>query len=409
MSKPVPPDPATDSLPIGVIALLSACNFVIGMGAFVVIGMVPLLATDLEVSTAAAGGAMTAYALAYAVLSPILVSLTGRIGRRRVLAAGMALFALGALGTALAANVTLLYLARGLCAAGAGIVTPVGAAVVAALAPQKMQGKAISAFYFGLTLSQALGVPIGGWIAFTFGWRAAFWIVLALAILSAALIWVRVPAGLRFTPVSLGDLGRALRDRVIMGAVLFTASFLAAIYVLYTYLAPLLEHTMGFGRDGITLVLLAFGAGAVVGNLIGGILTDRLGSVASLVLLCLGQIVLMPVFSGMPIAPSLLLLLTFVWSVFGWSFMAPQQVRLMQLAPSLAGVVLALNAAAIYIGTATGAALGGQVLALGDVTWLGAAAGVCALGALGHLLWSHRAANLRAARQSNFQSAGTKL
>lgn len=218
--------------PVGLIALLSACNFVIGMGAFVVIGMVPLLASDLEVSTAAAGGAMTAYALAYAVLSPILVSVTGRIGRRRVIAAGMAVFALGALLAALAPNVTVLYIARALAAAGAGVVTPVGAAVVAALAAPAAQGKAISAFYFGLTLSQVIGVPAGGWIAYTFGWRMAFWMVLALAILSVILIWVRVPAGLRFTPVSLSDLGRALKDGLIMGAVLFTATFLGAIYIL---------------------------------------------------------------------------------------------------------------------------------------------------------------------------------
>lgn len=383
--------------PTGLIALLSGCNFVIGMGAFVVIGMVPLLASDLGISTAAAGGAMTVYALAYAVLSPLLVSITGRIGRRRVIAAGMGLFALGTLFSALAPNMILLYLSRAVAAAGAGLVTPVGAAVVAALAPKTAQGKAIATFYFGLTLSQVLGVPAGGWIAFTFGWRAAFWIVLALALVGAGLVWVRVPAGLRFTPVSLRDLGRALRDGVVMGAVLFTASFLGAIYVLFTYLAPLLEQTMGYGRDGITLVLLLFGAGAVAGNLIGGVLTDRLGSVKSLVLLCLGQIVLMPAFSGLPVPGGLLLGLVFVWSAFGWSFVAPQQVRLLQLAPSLAGVVLALNAAAIYVGTAAGSALGGVVQTVGDLTWLGAAAGIVALGALGHILWSHRAANLRAA------------
>lgn len=383
--------------PVGLIALLSGCNFVIGMGAFVVIGMVPLLAGDLGISTAAAGGAMTAYALAYALLSPLLVSLTGRIGRRRVIAAGMIVFALGALLSAIAPNVSVLYMGRAVAAAGAGVVTPVGAAVVAALASKTTQGKAIAAFYFGLTLSQALGVPIGGWIAFTFGWRAAFWIVMALAILSTVLIWVRVPAGLRFTPVTLADLGRALKDGLVMGAVLFTASFLCAIYVLFTYLAPLLEQTMGYGRDGITLVLLLFGAGAVAGNLIGGALTDRLGSVKSLVLLCLGQIVLMPLFSGLPIDGGLLLVLVFVWSAFGWSFVAPQQVRLLHLAPQLAGVVFALNAAAIYVGTASGSALGGLVQTVGDLTWLGAAAGITALGALGHILWSHRAANLRLA------------
>ncbi|MCK0151444.1 MFS transporter [Marivita sp. S6314] len=391
-------DKPDQAAPVGLIALLSACNFVIGMGAFVVIGMVPLLASGLETTTAAAGGAMTAYALSYAVLSPLLVSLTGQVGRRRVLAAGMAIFALSALMSAMATNLTTLYVARAMAAAGAGIVTPVGAAVVAALAPPTAQGKSIAAFYFGLTLSQVIGVPAGGWIAFTFGWRAAFWIVMALAVMATCLIWVRVPAGLRFKPVSLSDLAQTLTDGFIMGAVLFTASFLAAIYVLFTYLAPLLEHTMGYGRNGITLVLFVYGAGAVAGNLLGGVLTDRLGSVRSLVLLCLANICLMPVFSGLPLAPWVLLLLVFCWSAMGWSFVAPQQVRLMGLAPTVTGVVFALNAAAIYIGTAAGSALGGFVQTVSDITWLGAVAGACSLGALLHILASHRAANLRDGR-----------
>ena len=377
------------------VALLSACNFVIGMGAFVVIGMVPLLASDLQISTAAAGGTMTAYALGYAVLSPLLVSLTGQVGRRRVMAAGMALFAFAAVISALSQNVTTLYVARVLAATGAGVVTPVGAAVVAALAPKDKQGKMLAAFFFGLTLSQVLGVPVGGWIGYTFGWRVAFWIVVALAIVMAFFIWTRVPAGLRFKPVSLADLSRTLRNGFVMGAVLFTASFLGAIYILYTYLAPLLETTMGYGRDGITLVLLVFGAGAVVGNLLGGWMTDRLGSIRSLVILCLGQIATMPFFSGLPMSPTVLLILVFAWSVLGWSFMAPQQVRLLGLAPSIAPVVLALNAAAIYVGTAVGSASGAVVQSYASIVWLGAVAGVAALGALTHLLASHRQANLR--------------
>ena len=381
--------------PVGMVALLSACNFVIGMGAFVVIGMVPLLASDLQISTAAAGGTMTAYALGYAVLSPLLVSLTGQVGRRRVMAAGMALFAFAAVISALSQNVTTLYVARVLAAAGAGVVTPVGAAVVAALAPKDKQGKMLAAFFFGLTLSQVLGVPVGGWIGYTFGWRVAFWIVVVLAIVMAFFIWTRVPAGLRFKPVSLADLSRTLRNGFVMGAVLFTASFLGAIYILYTYLAPLLETTMGYGRDGITLVLLVFGAGAVVGNLLGGWMTDRLGSVRSLVILCLGQIATMPFFSGLPMSPTVLLILVFAWSVLGWSFMAPQQVRLLGLAPSIAPVVLALNAAAIYVGTAVGSASGAVVQSYASIVWLGAVAGVAALGALTHLLASHRQANLR--------------
>lgn len=372
------------------LACLSASNFVIGMGAFVVVGFIPPLAADLQVTTASAGYVLTAYALSYAVLSPLLVALTGGIGRRRVMALGMLIFALSALASALSTSIEMLYSARFLAAAGAGMFTPVAAAVAAGLVAPEARGRALATVFFGLTLAQVIGVPIGSWLAFTFGWQLAFWVVFALALAATCLVWVVVPAGLRFQPVSLRDLRGVLGNLRVMMSVGFTASFLAAVYVVYTYLSPLLSQTMGYGRDGIALVLVLFGLGAVIGNLLGGWLTDRIGATKTLVLLCLGQILFMPVFSVLPIAPWMLLGLVMGWSVVGWSFMAPQQVRLLGLSADNAPVVLALNAAAIYIGAALGSALGGLVIDTGGLTMIGVAGGVAAFGALGHLLWSQR-------------------
>ena len=283
------------------ITVLSAGNFVIGMGAFVVIGLLAPVAEALGVSTTQAGYLMTVYALAYAVLSPLLVSWTGGLGRRRVLAIGMALFGLGAVGSALAPGIGTLYAARMVMAAGAGMFTPVSAAVAAGLSAPEERGRVLAAVVFGLTLAQVFGVPVGAWVAYTFGWRVAFWLVLALAVLALWLVWTRVPAGLRFQPVALRDLGKVLGNGLVMGAVLFTASFLGAIYVLFTYFQPLLAETMGFGRDGISAALLVFGLGAVAGNMLGGVMADRIGPVRTLVTLCLAQIVILPVFSVLPL------------------------------------------------------------------------------------------------------------
>lgn len=376
------------------ITVLSACNFVIGMGAFLVIGLVTPLSDDLGATPSAVGFLLTAYALGYAVLSPLLVSTTGALGRRRVLAMGLALFALAAVLSALASDMTTLYVARVIAAAGAGLYTPVAAAVAAGLSAPSERGRALAAVFFGLTLAQVAGVPVGSWIAYTYGWRMAFWLVALLALAGLWLVWTRVPKGLSFQPVQLRDLGNVLLDAVMMGAVLFTASFLAAIYIVFTFITPLLTQSMGYGRDGISAALLVFGIGAVVGNLLGGRLTDRIGAVQTLMVLCLGQIVLMPVFSALPFNAVPLFALMLVWSVFCWSFMAAQQVRLLALAPEQASVVLALNAAAIYVGAAVGSALGGVVLDRMGLLALGAAGGIAALGALGHLLWSHRAVKL---------------
>ncbi len=372
------------------IPILSASNFVIGMGAFVVIGLLNPISADLSISTAGAGWIMTIYALAYALLSPLLVSLTGRIGRRRVLAAGLLIFAIANAMAALAPDPATLFAARVLAAAGAGIFTPVSAAVGAGLSRPERRARALAAVFFGLTLAQVIGVPAGSFIAYTFGWRYALAIVALIALPCIWLIWIRVPAGLSFQTVTLGDLARALRDARIMIAVLFTTSFLGAIYVVYTYLTPLLTEQMGFGRNGITLALLVFGTGAVIGNLLGGIAADRFGPFRTLLGLSIAQVLLMPFFSLLPYSEIWLFVIIGLWSSFGWSFMAPQQVRLIALSPDGASVVLALNAAAIYIGAAIGSAAGGWVLSTFGLPALGWAGGIAATLAVLHIWMSER-------------------
>ncbi|NNE54017.1 MAG: MFS transporter [Sulfitobacter sp.] len=364
----------------------------IGMGAFVIVGLLEPLGQEMHRGAASAGQLLTVYSVAYAVLSPLMVAMTGQVGRRRVLAAALTLFGLAALLSALAPNFLVLNIGRVIAAAGAGIFTPVAAAVAAALYPEAQRARVLASVFFGLTLSQVLGVPVGSWIAYTFGWRWAFWLVLALCLPCIGLIWIRVPAGLRFQPVSLQDLGQVIRQGRTMLAVLFTGSFLGSIYVLYTYIAPLLSQSMDYGRDGVTFVLLMFGLGAVCGNIMGGYLADRFGWKITLIGLCLSQIVLMPFFSALPLAGWLLAALSFFWAMTGWGFMAGQQMRLIGIAGPQAPVVLALNAAAIYIGAAAGSALGGLVIAGFGVKATGIAASLCATAALAHLMISVRQA-----------------
>jgi len=372
------------------IPILSASNFLIGMGAFVIVGVLEPLGADFGISAASAGTLMTVYAVAYAVLSPLLVSLTGSVGRRRVMAFGLGLFLAAAALSALAPNMLVLNIARVMAAAGAGLFTPIAAAVAAALYPVDMRARVLAAVFFGLTLAQVVGVPAGSWIAYTFGWRWAFWVVVALALPCIALIWTFVPRGLSFQPVSLRDLGGVLRNGRMMLAVLFTGTFLGAIYVLYTYVAPLLSQTMGYGRDGVTLVLAIFGVGAVVGNIAGGVMADRIGWARTLTILCVSQMIIMPVFSLLPLPDLALMALALAWASAGWSFMAGQQMRLIGLAGPQAPVVLALNAAAIYVGAAIGSAIGAWVIAQFGIVYVGLAAGIGSTLALLHLLLSIR-------------------
>ncbi len=374
------------------IGVLAAGNFVIGVGAFVVIGLLVPLSNGFGISPSEAGLVLTVYAFAYAILSPLLVTLTGRVGRRRVLVASLGLFALANLGSALAPSPDLLLATRVLVAAGSGIFTPSAAAVAAAISTPETRGRTLAQVFFGITLAQVLGVPVGRLLAYTIGWRATLLVVALLALPCMILLWRFVPRGLAFEPTRLSTLGAALLDWRGLVAIGFTVSFMSGIYVVYTYLAPLLELRMGFGGPGVSAMLLLFGIGAVLGNLLGGRMTDRLGPGPTLRILVALHTGLIALFSLLPLPVPVLAPLVVVWSATGWAFMAPQQIRLLGRQNTGQAVTLALNAAAIYVGAAIGSALGAGVMSAAGIGWLGlAGSAVCAL-ALMHLVLGDRLA-----------------
>jgi MFS transporter, DHA1 family, inner membrane transport protein len=342
--------------------LLALANFVIGMGAFVVVGVLSPVAQAFGISRPEAGALMSVYAATYALASPLLVAATGRVDRRRLLAVGLAAFGIGALAAALSTGFVWLLAARALMALGGGLVTPVAASVGVVLAGAGGQGRALAIVFGGLTLAQVLGVPAGAWLGYAFGWPAAFAVVAALSALGLAAVLQALPAGIAVPVASLASLGAVLRSARLMAAIAFTALFIGALYVCYTFLAPLLETLYGLSRDGVTGMLVLFGLGAVIGNAMGGRLTDRIGPRRTLLLLCLAQSLLMPALT-LPTWPLVTVgALVMVWSVFGWSFMVPQQARLAALDPARLPVLFALNASAIYIGATLGASVGGAVL-----------------------------------------------
>jgi DHA1 family inner membrane transport protein len=232
---------------VRITAMLSVCNFIIGVGAFVVVGVLNPIADTFQISASEAGFMMTAYAIAYAIGSPLCVAFSGRYSRRNVLMLGMALFGLGSLLTAIAATPSMLHGARIITALGAGMVTPVAAAVALAAAAPGQHGKALARVFFGLTLAQVLGVPVGSFIGYMFGWQTAFFIVVILSTAAFAGVWRVVPVQLAFQVNTLSTLRDALFDWRSIFSVLYTSTFIATFYVLYTYFAPLLAQSMNYG------------------------------------------------------------------------------------------------------------------------------------------------------------------
>jgi len=353
-----PAEPANTPL----LLALAAANFAIGMGAFGVIGLLTPVAAGFDLTPSAAGWMMSLYALVYAIASPVLVALTGRIDRAGILVGGLALFGLGAAAAALAPDFPSLLAARAVMAVGGGFITPVSAAIGVALSPPAQRGRALALVFGGITLAQAVGVPACAWLGYALGWRSAFALAALLAALCAVLLYRQVPRGLTVPRTTLASLGTVLATPLLVLALGFTVLFLGGAYVLYTFLGPFAEARYGLGRDGVTGLLLVFGGGAVVGNMLGGWLADRIGPQRCLAVLGVAQGGLALALTLLPLSQAGLFVLVGLWSVAGWAFSVPQQLRLAGLAPALTPVLFALNAAAIYLGGALGASVGGAVL-----------------------------------------------
>ena len=367
------------------LSLLALGNFVVGMGVFVVVGIMSPIAEGLAVSKADAGIVLTSYAIAYALLSPIGAALTGSLPRRTVLAAALGMFCVGSLLSAVSTTLPMLTASRLLVAFGAALYTPLSAGVAVAVTSSENRGWALAKVFGGMTMAQVAGVPLGAWLAYRFGWHAPFFLSAALAAACTLVLIKAIPPSLQFPAGNVRAILGALGDFRLMISVTFTATLMAAIYIVFTYFAPLIEVSAGSNPEARAGYLMLFGLGAICGNHVGGYLSDRIGPLRTLVLVCAAHIVLLPLFSVMPWHPLILALLVVVWSSVAWSFMPPQQSRLAAIAPSGVALALALNAAMIYAGIAVGSAIAAQILDAFGLDGLGIAAALMAVAALLHL------------------------
>jgi predicted MFS family arabinose efflux permease len=370
--------------------------------------LLTIIAADIRVSVAQAGLLVSIFALAYATSSPVLTAVTGRVDRRRLLIASMALFAVLNMAAAMAHSFLALAAARVLLAFAAGIYTPNANALAGALVPVQQRGRAIAIVNGGLTAAIALGVPLGAVVGERFGWRMTFVGVGGLSAIAAAGLAQGLPRGVGAAMVSasLGDRVRAVRNPRVARTLVVTTVWASGSYAVYTYVAPLLYSATPLRGSQIGLALFTWGLAAGFGLFVSGNATDRLGSGlvlrASLTSLVLGLAglavvanVVAPARAVVPVLAAMAL-----WGMSSWAFFPAQQTRLIEIVgvPS-APVALSLNASFMYLGFSLGAALGGFALLHVGPRRLGFVGAACELAALTLLL-------VNQARDARSQSDG---
>jgi predicted MFS family arabinose efflux permease len=377
------------------IYLLAAGAFAVGTSAYVVSGVLPAVSAELGVSVTAAGQLTTAFALAYAVSAPLLATISARWERRRLLLVALLVAALGNALSAVATTYPLLLGGRVVAALGAAAYTPAATLFATALRPPAERGRAVAIVFGGLTVALALGVPVGSLLAGSIGYRGVFALVAAASLVTALAVRLQLPLMAGSPAVSLRERFAVAADRRVLTVLAITVFGVVATMCVYIYVVPLLTVTSGLAGSTIGALLLAYGLGAIVGNAWGGRATDRFGSIPTIFATMAGFIVMiatLPVTATSAVGAALAL---FVWSVFTWSFNPPVQSLLLELAPS-GGLVLSLNASAIYLGMGLAGVLGGIVIDTAGALALPAVGAVLGLACAG-LLLALRAGTRRAA------------
>jgi DHA1 family inner membrane transport protein len=257
--------------------LFALCNLVIGTGAFVISGILAPISMSLGVSIATSGQAMTAYALSTAVLAPLALVLTGSWPRRRALAFGMAVFAAGNALCALAPGFTVLLTGRVLMGVGA-MFTPIAAGIAVALVEPARRGRALSLVFLGISLSYVIGLPLGAWLGFRFGWQWPVGMVAVVALLSFGALLLLLPRDIAAPGASFKGLGELLARGPVMWTLSLTLLYFTAIFVVFAYIGPVLQALQPMSGTRMSVTLALFGVSGVVGTLVGGWANDRFGA-----------------------------------------------------------------------------------------------------------------------------------
>ncbi|MEE1755671.1 Cmx/CmrA family chloramphenicol efflux MFS transporter [Streptomyces sp. SP18CS02] len=365
--------------------ILGLSVFALGTSEFMLSGLLPPIADDMDVSIPRAGLLISAFAIGMVIGAPLLAVATLRLPRRTTLVALISTFGLGQLAGALAPSYEILFASRVVSALACAGFWAVGASVAIAMVPPGARARAMAVMIGGLSIANVLGVPAGAFLGEYWGWRSAFWAVggaSVIALIGVVTLIPRIPL-----PAEKPRLRRELtiyRDRQVWLAVVVTALAAGGVFCAFSYLAPLLTDVAGLEARWVPVVLGLFGVGALIGTTIGGWVADAhlfrvllSGITASTVFL-----VALALLAHSPVAAVALSFLLGVSAFYTAPALNARMFDVAGAAPTLAG---ATTTAAFNLGNTGGPWLGGTVIDAGlgfsSTAWAGAAMTLVALAA----------------------------
>lgn len=344
--------------------MLALSAFAIGTTEFVIMGLLPDVARDLSVSIPSAGWLISGYALGVAIGAPIMAVATASLPRKRALLLLMAIFIVGNGLCAMATDYNFLMVARIITALCHGAFFGIGSVVAASLVPDNRKASAVALMFTGLTLANVLGVPLGTALGQFAGWRIPFWAVAVLGVLSLIGLWRLMPSQTNEPKTDLRAEFMQLRSAGLWAALTTTMLFSAAVFALFTYVAPLLEDVTHLSPHAVTWTLFLIGLGLTLGNYIGGRLADwKLGAALTGIFLTLALVSALVRWTSPNLIPAEVNL--FLWAMVSFSAVPGLQVNVMIFGKAAPNLVATLNIGAFNLGNALGAWIGGLVIGEG--------------------------------------------
>ncbi|MBL5826278.1 MFS transporter [Serratia fonticola] len=366
-------------MPLALLALTISA-YAIGTTEFVIVGLIPTIAEQLNVTVPSAGLLVTLYAIGVAIGAPVLTALTGRVPRKMLLVGLMVLFTLGNLLAWQSQSYESLVVARLLTGLAHGVFFSVGSTIATSLVAKEKAATAIAIMFGGLTVALVTGVPLGTFIGQHFGWRETFLAVSLIGMVAIIASLILIPNNIKNqASASIRDQLQVLTHPRLLLIYAVTALGYGGVFTTFTFLAPMMQELAGFSAPAVSWILLAYGIAVAIGNIWGGKLADRHGAVRALSFIFAALAALLLVFQFTASHSIAALLTVVVMGVFAFGNVPGLQVYVVQKAeqytPNAVDVASGLNIAAFNVGIALGSVIGGQTVAslgLAQTPWIGA-------------------------------------